>query len=163
MEMRRRFAPFWHWEDASERRQLMAKTAMRDMIVVLPGITGSVLVDEQGNETWNASGGAAWSYIRSLGSSLDKLVVPPHRPGSDAPAGPIRALRLVQGIHGVFGLGRIDGYRALTTMLKENFDLVSDNNDSKVPTNYIEFPYDWRLSNRTSAKALKQLIDERLP
>jgi hypothetical protein len=45
----------------------MAKAAMRDIIILLPGITGSVLVDEQGHEIWNASGAAAWSYIRSLG------------------------------------------------------------------------------------------------
>jgi pimeloyl-ACP methyl ester carboxylesterase len=140
----------------------MAKAAMRDLVVVLPGITGSVLVDEDGRAIWNASGEAVWSYIRSLGKNLDKLVVPPHRVGTETPSGSIRAPRLVQGIHGVFGLGRIDGYSALTRMLKQNFEMKL-HDDPEAPTNYIEFPYDWRLSNRVSASALKRLIDERLP
>ncbi len=126
----------------------MAKTATRDMIVVLPGITGSVLVDDRGEEIWNASAAALSTYLRSLGASLDKLVVYPDRPDG------IRASKLISGIHGVFGLGRIDGYQALQSMIRDNFELT---------TNYIEFPYDWRLSNRISAQQLKTLIDARLP
>jgi hypothetical protein len=53
----------------------MAKTAMRDMITLIPGITGSVLIDEAGDEIWNASAGAAWSYISTLGKCLEKLIV----------------------------------------------------------------------------------------
>lgn len=141
----------------------MAKTEMRDMIIVLPGITGSVLVDEKGNEVWNASAGAAWSYIRSLGESLEKLVVAPHTPGDDAPAGSIRATALVPGIHGVFGLGRIDGYHTLTSMIRDNFNLVPIGEDPAVPGNYYEFAYDWRLSNRTSARRLKTFVEGQLP
>jgi pimeloyl-ACP methyl ester carboxylesterase len=143
------------------RERFMAKTPMRDLIVVLPGITGSVLEDETGREIWNASGAAVWSYIRSRGKSLDKLIVSRDRSGNTT-GGSIRATRLVQGVHGVFGLGRIDGYRSLTDILDETFNLVRAENPS-APTNYIEFPYDWRLSSSVSAKALKKLVDERLP
>jgi pimeloyl-ACP methyl ester carboxylesterase len=141
----------------------MAKTAMRDMIVVLPGLTGSVLVDKNGDEIWNASGEAAWSYIRSLGKSLEKLILAPHCPGYDAPTGGVRATKLVGGIHGVFGLGRIDGYHALTSMIRDNFDVTDASEDPSVPANYFEFAYDWRLSNRTTATSLKVLVDTRLP
>lgn len=136
---------------------------MRDLIIVLPGITGSVLVDENGDEMWNASGKALWSYLHSFGKNLDKLVVPSHTPGSDAPSEGVRAIGLVQGLHGVFGLGRIDGYGRLTAMIRNNFDVVPANDDISVPANYVEFPYDWRLSNRFTAARLKALVDTRLP
>jgi hypothetical protein len=139
------------------------KTAMRDVLILIPGITGSVLVDEDGNEIWNATAAAAWSYISTLGKSLEKLVVPVHPPGTDAPQGGLRATGLVQGIHGVFGLGRIDGYKALASMIRENFDVVSVEDAPRGAANLFEFSYDWRLSNRTSAKVLKNLIDDRLP
>ena len=141
----------------------MAKIAMRDMVILIPGITGSVLIDEAGNEVWNASAGAAWSYIRTLGQCLDKLIVAAHPPGSDASPGVCRASALVKGIHGVFGLGRIDGYRELASMIGDNFDVVPATGDRLIPANYLEFAYDWRLSNRTSAKALKSVIEARLP
>lgn len=141
----------------------MAKTAMRDMIVLIPGITGSVLIDDAGNEIWNPSAGAAWSYIRTLGKCLDKLNVAAHPPGSDASPGVCRASALVNGIHGVFGLGRIDGYGELASMIRDNFDVVPATEDPFTPANYLEFAYDWRLSNRTSAKALKSVVEARLP
>jgi pimeloyl-ACP methyl ester carboxylesterase len=141
----------------------MAKIAMRDMVILIPGITGSVLIDEAGNEVWNASAGAAWSYIRTLGQCLDKLIVAAHPPGSDASPGVCRASALVKGIHGVFGLGRIDGYRELASMIRDNFDVVPATGDPLIPANYLEFAYDWRLSNRTSARALKSLVEARLP
>jgi pimeloyl-ACP methyl ester carboxylesterase len=136
---------------------------MHDMIVVLPGITGSVLVDERGKDIWAPSGGALWSYVHSLGESLERLRVADHAIGTDAPAGDLRAMKLAPDFHGVFGLGKIDGYTALLSMIQESFDLAPDTGDHKTPANYFEFPYDWRLSNRTTAKALKALIDERLP
>ena len=141
----------------------MAKSTMRDMIILLPGITGSVLVDDKGNEIWNVSGNAAWSYLSSLGKSLEKLVVASHPVSSDAPAGGVHATGLVQGIHGVFGLGRIDGYRAVASMIRDNFDVTPASEDPSVPANYFEFAYDWRLSNRTTATRLKALVDTRLP
>lgn len=141
----------------------MTKVPMRDMIVVLPGITGSVLADEDGHEIWNASCGAVWSYCRSLGKSLDKLIIAPHHPGEPTPAGSIRATTLVQGIHGICGLGRIDGYGTLSSMIRDNFDVTPATQDPAAPANYYEFAYDWRLSNRTSARALKALVEARLP
>src|SRR5262249_20237833 len=95
--------------------------------------------------------------------SLDKLVVTAHRPGGNAPTQDVRATKLVQGIHGVFGLGRIDGYRALAAMIRDNFDVTPAGDDASAPANFFEFAYDWRLSNRDSAAALKALVDARLP
>ena len=67
----------------------MAKLRMRDVIVVLPGITGSVLSRTAGNgdrqDLWNVSGGALWSYLSSRGESLQRLAVPSHDPRAERP------------------------------------------------------------------------------
>jgi hypothetical protein len=109
-------------------------------------------VDEHDGEIWNASASALSTYLLSLGKSLEKLVV---QPGLRSK---LRATGLIRGIHGVFGLGRIDGYHELVEMLSNSFDLVTTGD----APNFFEFPYDWRLSNRISAQQLKELIDARL-
>lgn len=127
-------------------------TRMRDLIVVLPGIMGSVLTKD-GIDLWAPSGQALWQYISQLGHSLDTLRLAPHDP-NDLPDDGIVAARLVPDFHGVFGLGKIDGYTALVAAIRGNFEFDR--------SNFIRFPYDWRLSNRVHAKRLKRLIDEQL-
>src|SRR5207249_1798061 len=57
---------------------------------------------------------------------------------------------------------KIDGYSELVQLLLKNFEVEQGPSDQSAPTNFIEFPYDWRLSNRESAKRLKKVIDDRL-
>lgn len=52
----------------------MAKLRMRDIVVLLPGITGSVL-QKDGKDLWAISGQAAWRALTSLGSSLQQLLL----------------------------------------------------------------------------------------
>jgi len=125
---------------------------MRDLVVVLPGITGSVLTKD-GGDLWAPSGEALWQYVVSRGRSLDALRLPPHDPNVP-PENGIIAADLVQDFHGVFGLGKIDGYSNLAVRICDSF--VFDRN------NFITFPYDWRLSNRVNAGRLKKLVDENL-
>jgi len=40
----------------------------RDVVVLLPGITGSVLADARGKEVWSPSAGAIWRAIGSFGA-----------------------------------------------------------------------------------------------
>jgi hypothetical protein len=47
----------------------VAKVRMRDIVVLLPGITGSVL-QKDGKDIWAISGQAVWKALTSLGSSL---------------------------------------------------------------------------------------------
>ena len=42
---------------------------MRDVVVCIPGITGSVLRKDD-KDVWNISGGAVLNALRSLGGSL---------------------------------------------------------------------------------------------
>jgi hypothetical protein len=52
---------------------------MRDLIVLLPGITGSVL-QKDGHDIWALSGSALWNALTSLGDSLQSLRLPKHEP-----------------------------------------------------------------------------------
>jgi hypothetical protein len=45
----------------------MAKQKMQDLVVLLPGITGSVLRREGDGDIWALSGGALWNWLSSLG------------------------------------------------------------------------------------------------
>lgn len=79
----------------------MAKTKMQDLLVLLPGITGSVLQNDK--DLWGLSGHAFWRALASLGNSLELLELPPHDlqlPPEDG----IKAIRLTPSFHCVFGL-----------------------------------------------------------
>ncbi|MFF5076254.1 hypothetical protein ACFY36_04335 [Actinoplanes sp. NPDC000266] len=122
----------------------MAKKPLRDLVVVLPGITGSVL-SAGGSEVWAPSGRALLSYAMSRGASLDGLRLHGGDPGN------VVADRLVPTVHLVPGLVKIDGYTGLVRLISETFEIVPQGN-------FIEFPYDWRLDNRIAARRLTQVV-----
>jgi pimeloyl-ACP methyl ester carboxylesterase len=134
---------------------------MRDMVVLLPGITGSVLTRD-GEDLWAISGSSLAGFLKSRGKALQALALPedydPARPPDDG----ISASRVFRNFHGVFGLGKIDGYSALDALIREQFEIVPGTDDENEPANYFEFAYDWRLSNRLNAGRLKAFIDPRL-
>jgi len=138
------------------------KIQMRDLVILLPGITGSVL-QKDGRDLWAISGRAIWSALRSLGGSLDALRMESDDPDADDLGDGIRAARLIDDAHIVPGLVKIDGYSTLSSMIKEEFEVEEGSLDDERPGNYFEFPYDWRRDNRASARALHRLIVDRLP
>ncbi|MCP5009074.1 MAG: lecithin--cholesterol acyltransferase [Aestuariibacter sp.] len=137
-------------------------TRIRDLIIVLPGITGSVLAKD-GKEVWAASGQALWQAASSGLGSLRDLALS----GVDDPQGElgdgVRATRLIDDIHIVPGIHKIDGYTELRRLLTRQFEVVPGDIDSDQPANYFEFPYDWRRDNRVSARRLQHFIETRLP
>jgi hypothetical protein len=133
----------------------MAGKPLYDMVVLLPGITGSVL-QKNGKDVWAISGQAAWRGLRSLGGSLQEL-----RLQGDDPGG-IVASRLIPDAHVVPGLVKIDGYTATAKMVADTFDVVPGSIDTPRPANFIEVPYDWRLDNRINARRLSDLVSDRL-
>jgi pimeloyl-ACP methyl ester carboxylesterase len=134
----------------------MAKKPLRDMVVLLPGITGSVL--RKGNsDVWAISGQALWRWLASAGGTLQSLRL------TDADPGDITATRLMPDAHVVPGLVKIDGYSATVRMIDDTFDVVRASLTDDRPANFIEFPYDWRLDNRIHGRRLAALIEERLP
>jgi Lecithin:cholesterol acyltransferase len=127
-----------------------------DMVVLLPGITGSVL-QKDGKDVWAISGQAAWGWLASLGDSLQDLLLSGDDPGR------IVATRVMPDAHVVPGLVKIDGYSATAKMVTDTFNVVPGSIGEARPANFIEFPYDWRLDNRVNAMRLAELVADRLP
>lgn len=139
----------------------MAKVKMRDIVVILPGIMGSVLQKDE-IDLWAISRQAAWGALKSLGSSFQQLKLEEDGSESEYLDDGIRATRLVDDAHIVPGFVKVDGYTVTKRVITDNFDIIPGNIRENKPANFFEFPYDWRRDNRINAKILKRYLDQRL-
>ncbi|MFF0817923.1 hypothetical protein ACFYVR_22570 [Rhodococcus sp. NPDC003318] len=120
---------------------------MRDVVVLIPGITGSVLAKD-GRELWAPTPGAALAAVLSLGGSIKKLQLDGDDPDADDLGDGVVATRLVPDLHVLPGLDwKIDGYTRFRTEVTGRFGALPGEN-------YFEFPYDWRRDNRVAARGL---------
>lgn len=125
---------------------------MRDLIVVVPGIMGSTLVDREGNELWGVKPGTLLQSVVRLGRNVKRLTLPVGI--GDAPAQDgVRPGALISIPHVVGRLFGTDGYGRLVNWLCNRFDVRQPSASN--PGNLILFPYDWRLSNRVNAKRIE--------
>ena len=125
----------------------MPARPMTDVVVLLPGITGSVLAKD-GKDVWAISPGTAWRALASFGHSITGLELKGDGTEDDG----VTAPRLMPDLHLVPGLWKIDGYGKVSRYLRSTFDL-------KPGQNFFEYPYDWRRDNRLIAKRLKDDSD----
>jgi hypothetical protein len=140
----------------------MAKVKMRDIVVILPGILGSVL-QKNDKDLWAISGQAAWEALTSFGDSFDNLKLDNDDPDAEYLDDGIKATRLIDDVYIVPGFVRgVDGYTLTKQVIFDNFDIIKGNIRENRPANFFEFPYDWRRDNRVNAKILKRYIDQRL-
>jgi len=119
---------------------------MSDVIVLLPGLGGSVL-ERDGKEVWSFSRGAMVRGFFSLGSSVRKLTIEQDDPDAASLGDGVVATRLLDDLHLVPGLWKIDGYGKIARQVRQTFDVTPGQN-------YFEFPYDWRRDVRSSAGIL---------
>jgi pimeloyl-ACP methyl ester carboxylesterase len=119
---------------------------MKDIVVLLPGITGSVL-QKDGNDVWAFSGGAAIRALLSLGDSIKDLELQGDDPELDDLGDGVTAARVMPDIHLIPGRWKIDGYGKIAQAIRGGFEVVSG-------VNFFEFPYDWRRDNRVAARKL---------
>ena len=122
----------------------MARRDLGDVVILLPGILGSVL-EREGKQIWAPSAGGVLRALRTLGGSIRDLSLVGD-PRCDPDDGVV-ATRLMPNVHIIPGLWGIDGYSAIAAMITSSFDLIPGKT-------FIEFPYDWRLSNIVSAERL---------
>jgi hypothetical protein len=139
----------------------MSKKEMPHLIVVLPGITGSVLVKD-GVDVWAPTRGAIWRGLWSRGETLQALQLDDDDPTADSLGDGVEATRLVTDAHIVPGLVKIDGYSGLVSALHERFDLVEETENGSEPANLLQFPYDWRRDNRVAARKLQAAVNRLL-
>jgi pimeloyl-ACP methyl ester carboxylesterase len=121
-----------------------------DVVVVLPGIGGSVLVKD-GEEVWGTSSTAIWHAVSSGGDSIKALALTaPDDPTLDDLGDGVTAIRLIQDLHIIPGLWKIDGYSGMIARLQSALGL-------EIGKNLFGFSYDWRRDNRASARRLRRL------
>lgn len=140
------------------------KIKMQDMVVILPGILGSVL-QKDGKDIWTVSGKAIWEVLTSLGDSIQELKLTQDDPNAESLGDGIKATRIIEDTHLIPGLVKIDGYTKTSRLITDNFDVISGNiyeDADEKAANFYHFPYDWRRDNRANARLLKRLLDKRL-
>jgi pimeloyl-ACP methyl ester carboxylesterase len=125
----------------------MARRKFGDLIILLPGITGSVL-QCHGKDAWAITPQSAISALFSLGGSIKDLEIKgKDDPSKDDLGDGVTAPRLVQDIHLIPGFWQIDGYTAIKTRLFAELTLEEGKN-------WFDYPYDWRRDNRVHGRQL---------
>jgi hypothetical protein len=115
---------------------------MKDVVVLLPGIMGSALAKGE-STVWDVSASVAGRALLSGGGSIKDLAL-----ASDADTGSgVTATHLLQDVHLVPFFWKIDGYSGLSRFIQAKLGATPGED-------YFEFPYDWRLDNRISARRL---------
>ena len=113
----------------------------RDVVILLPGITGSVLANKAGKEVWAPSAGAVWRAVTSIGRSIEGLELT-----ADDAEDAVTPTRLVPDATIVPGLVKIDGYSRIERYLIDQLGLEAGRN-------YFAFPYDWRRDSYRQPRA----------
>jgi pimeloyl-ACP methyl ester carboxylesterase len=130
---------------------------MEDLVVILPGITGSVLsVDKK--SVFEATNSLLVSTWYRRGRNLDVLKMPVPDPQTDGLPDRIEATSIFLGPHWLLGMGWVNGYSQLSRRIMDEFSTSHHTEKG----NFHHFPYDWRRDNRVSARLLKKFVDERL-
>ncbi|HRC13997.1 MAG TPA: hypothetical protein PLX68_14050 [Dermatophilaceae bacterium] len=129
-----------------------------DLVVVLPGITGSTLYRD-GKAIWKPSAGAILHALVTLGGSLRSLTLP-EGIGDDHPGDGVQAGALIDDVHAIPGIWTpIKGYDLLVARLES---LGYRRPTADTPGNLVPMPYDWRLSNRFTAAWMAPTIEREL-
>ncbi len=144
----------------------MPKEYLRDIVVLLPGIQGSVL-QRDGRDIWPpATAQASLQNIKSIidwGSASRYLLLAEDDSDVEDLGDGIQATRLVSNFHIGPGWAKIyDGYTDIVRLITDNFEVRRGSIQDKHPANFFEFPYDWRRDNRVAARLLEKFLDEKL-
>ncbi len=127
----------------------MGRYRMGDVVVLLPGILGSVL-QRDGEDAWAPTPKGVLRALWTLGRSLRDLRLGNDPPDRDDLGDGVVATRLVPDVHVIPGLWGIDGYSAISAMIVSTFDVIPGRT-------FLEVPYDWRRDNRVAARRLAAL------
>ena len=124
----------------------MPREKMSDVVVLLPGLMGSIL-SKGGKDIWSASPGSLLGGLVTGGGRFKDLIVREDPPDQDDLGDGIVASRVMPDVHLIPGLWKIDGYSKLADTIKSSFEVTEGRN-------FFEFPYDWRRDNRVSGRKL---------
>ncbi len=140
----------------------MAST-MRHLIVFLPGIMGSVL-QKDGRDIWALSGQALWTYLATLGNSIQSLEIAAEDWRADDLGDGVSAARLIEDLHTIPGITEHAGYGLIARRIPEFFGITAGSiHAPRDEASFYTFPYDWRRDNRVSARKLQRFVETQLP
>ncbi|GAA4457712.1 lipase family alpha/beta hydrolase [Phytohabitans houttuyneae] len=126
----------------------MNRAPFDDVLVVLPGIMGSTLLDRDGREVWGQDAATLHGLLRG---GTSRLALPAGI-GDEHPGDGITPGVLMPGIYASVGVWTTSlGYRRLLDHLTRRYTLT--------PDNLVAFAYDWRLSNRYNGRRLKRVVE----
>jgi hypothetical protein len=128
----------------------MRKLEIDDVIILLPGVTGSAL-RKDGKDVWAPTGGAVTRALFSLGGNIKALQLGEDSPDKEDLGDGVEAVRLIPDIHLIPRYWKIDGYSRIVDTIKAHFAV-------EVGKNYFEFAYDWRRDNTVAAKRLARQV-----
>jgi pimeloyl-ACP methyl ester carboxylesterase len=131
---------------APARSHAAGRRQMADVMVLLPGITGSVL-QKDGRDVWSLSAQGIAHALLTLGGSIGALKLTADPADMDDLGDGVTATRLFPDVHLIPGLWKIDGYGTLRKWVLDSFEV-------RPGVNLFEFPYDWRRDNRVAARRL---------
>lgn len=121
-----------------------------DLIILLPGITGSVL-RKNNKDLWAVTAESVVGALAGLGRNLQALELRDDSPDIEDLGDGVVAAGLFPDVHLIPGLSKIDGYSGVRAALSKRLKLDA-------AQNYVEFPYDWRRDNRVAARKLSRLV-----
>lgn len=127
----------------------MSKIEIRDLVIFVPGILGSVL-SKDGVPVWGTRGRTLAAAL--AGNAWHALALPDLDSGKFDLGDGIKPTGLLTNIGIVPGLWKLGGYTRIWQSLRETPGLV-------VGENLFEFPYDWRRDNRLAAVLLQERAD----
>jgi len=134
--------------------------AANDLIVVVPGIMGSTLSFD-GRNVWTSRPLTVLAALARFGQHLRQLQLPEDI-GDNPPNDGIYPEDLMPSTHQIPGLwSPIHGYESLVRRMRETRRRLGDTDESRT-LNPVVFPYDWRLSNRYTARRLKVFVETAL-
>ncbi len=124
------------------------KTEFSDVLVLLPGLMGSVL-ERDGRVLWGTSKRHILRVLWRRGAPIKELLLQRDSP-EDEPVDDIVATRLIDDVQIIPGWWKIDGYSGIRAALQKRLTVTPGKN-------YFEFPYDWRRDIRSTSKRLRRL------
>jgi hypothetical protein len=120
---------------------------LKDVVILLPGITGSVL-RKNGTIVWGYSASTIGRALITQGTSMQReLALPDDDPDVDDLGDGVVADALIPDFHILPGVWKIDGYSKIAKAIAASFDVTEGEN-------FFEFPYDWRRTNVVAARKL---------
>jgi hypothetical protein len=126
----------------------------RDVVILLPGITGSTLTKD-GKVLWGADVGGLMSAVISGGDTVRQLALTHGDDPEEDDIDGVVATSLIPDLHLIPGLWKIDGYTKVAKFLQAKLGLVDGQN-------FFSFPYDWRRDNRVASRKLAAFVRPRL-